>query len=83
MSDATNADDSTEGAQYPGPPVGQRPPPGWQVEQVHHPQQPRSLPPQDHAQINAAHERASRFTSIVGGLGIMALLVLLIVGSCG
>lgn len=78
MSDAENSDRPA----YDGPPVGKRPPTGWQVEQIHHPQPARTLPPQNPAAIDDHEQQAGKFTSAVAGIAIVTLLVILIAASC-
>lgn len=78
MSDEENPDRPS----YDGPPVGKRPPSGWQVEQIHHPQPARKLPPQTPADIDSQEQQAGKFTSAIAGIAIVTLLVILIAASC-
>lgn len=61
---------------YSGPPASSPPPPGWRPEVVLQPPAPRSLPPQDHAALDA-QERAAR--TLTQGIGLVAGAVLLVV----
>ena len=68
-------------AGYTPPPPTVAPPSGWRPLQVINPPVPRSLPPQNHAAIDAAEENARTLTRTVGimaavvGIFIMMLLL--------
>jgi hypothetical protein len=72
--------DETERVAYDGPPVNVPPPPGWRVEAVALPGEPRQLPPQDHAAIDAAEQRARLVTHWVTLLAVALMFTVLIVG---
>jgi hypothetical protein len=67
---------------YPGPPPTTPPPPGWRPPVVVRPRAPRQLPPQDHAELDAAERAARRVTWAVAiAAGVIALVVVCILGS--
>ncbi|MCC3762831.1 hypothetical protein K3N28_07070 [Glycomyces sp. TRM65418] len=65
---------------YEGPPVNVPPPPGWRVEAVALPVEPRRLPLQDHAAIDAAEQRARLFTHWTTLVAVALMFTVLIVG---
>ncbi len=68
-------------AGYTPPPPTVAPPSDWRPPHVINPPAPRSLPPQDHAAIDAAEESARALTRAVGIIaavvGIFILMLLL------
>ncbi|MEV3937728.1 hypothetical protein AB0K52_17315 [Glycomyces sp. NPDC049804] len=66
--------------EYDGPPVNVPPPPGWRVEAVALPSDPRPLPPQDHDAINAAEQRARLVTHWITLISVALMFTVLIVG---
>jgi len=66
--------------EYDGPPVNVPPPPGWRVEAVALPGEPRRLPHQDHAAINAAEQRARLITHWITLVTVTLMFTVLIVG---
>jgi hypothetical protein len=72
--------DQTERVEYDGPPVNVPPPPGWRVEAVALPGEPRRLPPQDHAAIDAAEQRARLVTHWITLLAVALMFTVLIAG---
>jgi hypothetical protein len=66
--------------EYDGPPVSVPPPPGWRVEAVALPSEPRRLPRQDHAAINAAEQRARLITHWITLVTVALMFTVLIVG---
>jgi len=72
--------DPGESAAYQGPPVNVPPPPGWRVEAVALPGDPRRLPPQDHAAIDTAEQRARLTTHWITLITVAFMFTMLIVG---
>ena len=60
---------------YPGPPRGTPAPPDWRPPLTEPITPPRHLPPVDHAAVDEAEQKASRFTYLIG-LTALALLLL-------
>ncbi|MFC3496027.1 hypothetical protein [Glycomyces rhizosphaerae] len=65
---------------YDGPPVNVPPPPGWRVEAVALPSEPRRLPHQDHAAIDVAEQRARLVTQWLTLITVALMFTALIVG---
>ncbi|MEU6246292.1 hypothetical protein [Glycomyces sp. NPDC047010] len=65
---------------YEGPPVNVPPPPGWRVESVALPGEPRRMPPQDHAAIDAAEQRARLVTQWLTLVSVALMFTVLIIG---
>lgn len=72
--------DEPERPVYEGPPVNVPPPPGWRVEAVALPGEPRRLPPQDHAAIDAAEQRARLVTQWFTLVAVALMFTVLIIG---
>jgi hypothetical protein len=72
--------DQSERPVYEGPPVNVPPPPGWRVEAVALPGEPRRLPPQDHAAIDAAEQRARLVTQWLTLVSVALMFTVLIIG---
>ncbi|MQM28791.1 hypothetical protein [Glycomyces albidus] len=72
--------DPSERPVYEGPPVNVPPPPGWRVEAVALPGEPRRLPPQDHAAIDAAEQRARLVTQWLTLVAVALMFTVLIIG---
>ncbi|MDA1358556.1 hypothetical protein O1R50_02920 [Glycomyces luteolus] len=66
--------------EYDGPPVNVPPPPGWRVEAVALPSEPRVLPRQDHEAINAAEQRARLVTHWITLVSVALMFTVLIIG---
>jgi hypothetical protein len=66
--------------EYSGPPESVPPPPGWRVEHVALPSEPRRLPPQDHPAIDAAEQRARLVTHWTALAAIAVMFTMVIVG---
>ncbi|GAA2294348.1 hypothetical protein GCM10009853_057930 [Glycomyces scopariae] len=71
---------SDEQPAYEGPPVNVPPPPGWRVEAVALTGPPRRLPPQDHAAIDAAEQRARLVTQWLTLVSVALMFAVLIIG---
>ncbi|PRY58866.1 hypothetical protein B0I28_10421 [Glycomyces artemisiae] len=56
------------------------PPPGWRVESVALPGEPRRLPEQDHAAIDAAEQRARLVTQWLTLVSVALMFTVLIIG---
>jgi hypothetical protein len=69
-------------AGYTPPPPTVAPPAGWRPPQVANPPAPRQLPPQHHAEIDAAEESARALTRTVGIITAVVLVFLLML-VCG
>lgn len=67
-------------APYDGPPVNVPPPPGWRVETVALTGEPRRLPPQDHAAIDAAEQRARLVTHWITLVAVALMFIVLVIG---
>ncbi|GAB3219855.1 hypothetical protein GCM10027447_03480 [Glycomyces halotolerans] len=65
---------------YEGPPENVPPPPGWRVEAVALPSEPRRMPAQDHAGIDAAEQSARLVTQWTALLAVVAMFAMVIVG---
>ncbi|THV32018.1 hypothetical protein [Glycomyces paridis] len=65
---------------YEGPPVNVPPPPGWRVESVALTGEPRRLPPQDHAAINADEQRARLVTHWITLVSVALMFTVLVIG---
>lgn len=72
--------DRSDSSGYQGPPVNVPPPPGWRVEAVALPGEPRRLPPQDHAAIDAAEQRARLVTHWLALVSVALMFTVLIIG---
>ena len=70
----------SERTEYDGPPVNVPPPPGWRVESVALPSEPRRLPPQDHAAIDRAEQRARLITHWITLITVALMFTVLIIG---
>jgi hypothetical protein len=66
--------------EYDGPPVNVPPPPGWRVESVALPSEPRPLPRQDYAAIDAAEQRARLVTHWITLVSVALMFTVLIIG---
>jgi len=66
--------------EYDGPPVNVPPPPGWRVEAVALPSEPRAMPRQDHAAITAAEQRARLVTHWITLVSVALMFTVLIIG---
>jgi len=66
--------------EYDGPPVNVTPPPGWRVESVALPSDPRPLPYQDFAAIDAAEQRARLVTHWITLVSVGLMFTMLIIG---
>ncbi|HLU29161.1 MAG TPA: hypothetical protein VKZ65_12030 [Glycomyces sp.] len=71
---------SGESADYQGPPANVPPPPGWRVESVALPGEPRRMPPQDHRAIDAAEQRARLFTHWTALVAVTLMFTVVIIG---
>ncbi|GAB3648979.1 hypothetical protein [Glycomyces tarimensis] len=69
----------TDGA-YDGPPANVPPPPGWRVESVAIPSEPRRMPQQDHAAIDAAEQRAKLVTQWTALIAVALMFTVVIIG---
>jgi hypothetical protein len=70
----------TEVDRYLPPPPMNAPPTGWRPVRIVEPAPPRTLPPQNHAAIDADEARARELTrtfGIVAAVGLAVLLLLL------
>ncbi|THV43204.1 hypothetical protein [Glycomyces buryatensis] len=65
---------------YAGPPAHVPPPPGWRVESVALPGEPRRMPAQDHEAIDAAEQRARLFTHWTALISVAAMFAVVIIG---
>lgn len=72
------SDGSDQG--YEGPPVNVPPPPGWRVEAVALPGEPRRVPAQDHAAIDAAEQRARLLTHWLALVAVALMFTVLVIG---
>ena len=68
-----------QSSRYTPPPPTAAPPTGWRPVVVVATAPPRSLPPQDHAAIDAEENAARRFTVGVAIVAMLTLTVLLAV----
>lgn len=74
--DPAPPDDTPWRPAYAGPPPNTPPPTGWRPEFVVQPAAPRTLPGQDHADLDAQEQSARTVTY---GIGLVAGAILLIV----
>ncbi|MCD0443681.1 hypothetical protein LO763_08600 [Glycomyces sp. A-F 0318] len=72
--------DPSDSSGYQGPPASVPPPPGWRVEAVALPGEPRRLPAQDHAAIDAAEQRARLVTHWLALAAVALMFTVLITG---
>ncbi|WP_030155748.1 hypothetical protein, partial [Glycomyces sp. NRRL B-16210] len=70
----------SDSASYDGPPVNVPPPPGWRVETVALTGEPRRLPPQDHAAIDTAEQRARLVTHWITLVAVALMFIVLVIG---
>ena len=69
--------------EYEGPPTNVPPPPGWRVESVAIPSEPRRMPEQDHAEIDAAEQRAKLVTHWTALIAVALMFTVVIAGIVG
>lgn len=67
---------------YVAPPPMTPPPAGWEPHRLLSPSAPRSLPPQDHAELDRAEQEADTVTRTVGIVSLVVVAVVAIV-LCG
>ena len=65
---------------YQGPPPNDPPPPGWRIETVVLPAEPRRMPAQDREAIDAAEQRARLVTHWAALLSVAAMFAVVIAG---
>lgn len=70
----------SESPPYEGPPASVPPPPGWRVETVALTGEPRRLPPQDYAAIDASEQRARLVTHWIALVSVTLMFAVLVVG---
>lgn len=80
MSETPDGSTAREGGRYDGPPASVPPPPGWRVELVAVPSEPRRMPRQDHGAIDAAEQRAKLVTHWTALLAVALMFTVVIIG---
>ncbi|MCH7231260.1 hypothetical protein L0U85_10405 [Glycomyces sp. L485] len=71
---------SVSGGAYDGPPANVPPPKGWRVESVAVTGEPRRMPKQDHAAIDAAEQRAKLVTHWTALTAVVLMFAVVIIG---